>query len=265
MKILIAGKFSPYGHKPIGGLQSWIKTVHEGLYADHDVTVWQAGDPKPSGRFDLGIMANYGDTSAVWPLCDRITNVCHGIIEAERPRKADTNVFTSEGVLAHWGIPGVVLRQPIDLNYWRPGLGPAWGRKGLLLRYSYRAGLPFVSQIAKDMGLEYTHARNVDHEQARSLFARSAVVLATGRAALEAMACGAPVVICDHRAAYQDALLHDRSLVDAMTHNYSGRGGVAPNAKNLREEIDKAIAAGSQRRHVETYHDARKIVAELIK
>lgn len=261
MRILLAGKYSPFGPKPIGGLQSWIKTVYSELEKEHDVDVWEAGKKLPLGNYDLGILANYGDTYPVWPMCKRIVNVSHGIIEAEKPGPADINVFTSEGVRKHWGMQGKVIRQPIDLDFWKDQKA----ERTLLLRYSYRAGLPWIADLAKDMGLEYAHVRNVTHEQARDYFSKARVVLATGRAALEAMSCGAPTVICDHRSAYQGPLMFKGLMIDAMKENYSGRGGITPTKDAIIEQIKWALAVENFRQHVEVFHDSKRIVRELLK
>lgn len=255
MRILIAGKYSPYGSNPIGGLQSWTKTIAEHL-PGHDVTVWEKGQPLPDGRFDMGIVANHGDTGRVWELCDRTINVSHGIIPAEKPGPADVHVFTSEGVRDHWGVEGHVIRQPIDTDFWSPARDP---ERTTLVRYSYRGGLAFLPAVANQLGLRFHHLDGVTHEQARDVLRHAFCVLATGRAALEAMACGAPVVILDHRSAYQGPLL-DLDTAGSMARNYSGRGGITPAPQTVAAAIRQAKP---MRDHVLRHHDAGAIAEQL--
>jgi hypothetical protein len=258
MRVLLAAKHAP-GHS-IGGVQSWCLTVAAELRRlGHEVETWGPALPLPSGRFDAGIFANVADTGKALPLCDKVLNVSHGIIPAEQPAEGLPHAFTSEGVKRHWGGSGPIIRQPIDTAFWTPGEA----RRYRLLRYSYRAGLPFVLDIARDMGLYYTHLRNASHEDARRVMRESVCVLATGRAALEAMACGVPVLICDHRSAYQGPLV-SYSPATQMLENYSGRGGVEATREAVERGIEDAIRAGSQRLHVESHHDARKIAEELL-
>lgn len=266
MKILLAAKYIP-SMNPRGGVQSWIKTVAAELERmGHDVTQWCPQSAALSGRFDLGIIANTGRTRTAAFACDSVLNVSHGIINEERPYQAFSCAFTSEGVRSHWlsermGYDGPIIRQPIDLDFWKPLNGV--DRFGII-RYSYRSGLDWLENVSDDLGHQYYHMKNVTHEQARHNMQRAACVLATGRAALEAMACGAPTVFVDHRSAYQDALA-DLFIDRQMKNNYSGRGGVVPTHENMREMILSAIRVGSMRQTVGHYHDVKMIVQKLLK
>lgn len=260
MRILLAAKFMPTGPRPIGGVQSWVATVAAELQRlGHEVTLWQPGFPAVPGRFDIGILANWTHTAGLADVCDRFLVVSHGIIEEERPPLNVPVAFTSEGVRDAWARKGPVLRQPIDLGFWTPAVP----RRPVLVRYSYRGGLPWLPMVAGRLGLQFVHLRGVSHDQSRTALREAACVVATGRAAVEAMACGVPVVICDHRSAYQGQLL-DRDAVGAMVRNYSGRGGVLAGPEATEEAIRSAMAAGSLRRHVEQHHDARKVVSQLL-
>lgn len=266
MRILLAAKHAPHGGS-IGGVQTWCRTVCSELEKrGHDVETWGVGQPVPLGGFDLGIISNIGDTKRAFDYCRKNIIVSHGIIPAENPHQHDLPlvpvIFTSEEIRDHWSGLGVelIVRQPIDLSFWTPG---ANNNGRYLTRFSYRHGLPFVRGIARDMGLQYTHVRDLDSRSAREIIRNSACVLATGRAAIEAMACGVPVVICDHRAAYQKPLLH-LNIPDAAKRNYSGRGGITPNAKNVAGAIEEAIALGSMRRYVEEHHGVAAITDQLL-
>jgi len=259
MKIILASKYGPHGKRKIGGVQSWVATVADCLERlGHTVTLCESGE-EPRGVYDLGIMANPLHHRKAWTKCGKMLQVSHGIIDEERP-VLEHVAFTSEGVRDHWGVDGPIVRQPIDLKFWRHDTD--FGRS-FLTRFSYRKGLPFVAEIAHQMGLTYWHLSNKPPRDVRDILSRSVCVLATGRAALEAMACGAPVVICDHRSAYQGPLL-DLDAFGAMRQNYSGRGGIVPTPENVGAAIQAAINYGSARAHVERHHDAEKVTAQLL-
>jgi hypothetical protein len=260
MRILLAAKHAPDGRRKIGGVQSWCRTVAAELVKEgHEAVTWGPEQPLPSGWFDAGIVANAGDTGVAMEKCDRVLAVCHGIIPAEQPPAGVPVAFTSEGVRDHWGGTGPVIRQPIDLEFWSPADVP----RRLLTRFSYRRGLDFLPAVARRLGLTFRHVASLSPVEARAVLRESACVLATGRAALEAMACGVPVVICDHRIAYQGPLL-DPDPLGSMARNYSGRGGVKPTPESVAEAVQRAIGVGSLRGHVEAHHDTRKVTAELL-
>lgn len=263
MRVLLAGKYVPTGPNPIGGLQSWIKTVRAELQRlGHEVAEWQPG-MQLSGVFDLGIVANLSVTRPVLNFCRRSACVSHGIIDAERPEAGcDRYVFVSEGVRDHWGMAGDIIRQPIDLEFWSPGnQDRAW-----VTRYSYRTASIHGDAASDALGLPYRHVMNVTHEEARDALRSSALVFASGRAALESMACGAPTVIYDHRAAYQGPLLGKKLSVQ-RENSYSGRGEDRnPSLDDVLDECDSSLLADPPewRRYVEKFHDVRKIVPKLL-
>lgn len=257
MRILLAAKHPPGGKLPIGGVQSWCATVGAELRRlGHEVAFWGPEWPLPAGRFDVGIVANVPHTRRALTRCERVLIVSHGIIQDEAP-EGERIAYTSEGVRAHWRGAGAIVRQPIDLQFWQPGQGGQF-----LTRFSYRRGLAFLPALAERMGLRFRHVASLSQSEARAVLQSSACVLATGRAALEAMACGVPVVICDDRP-YQGPLL-DADTLGAMARNYSGRGGATPTPANVAEAVQHAMGGGSLRHHVEAHHDARKVTAQLL-
>lgn len=258
MRILLAAKHPPGGKLPIGGVQSWMTTAGAEMERlGHEVAFWGPEWPLPAGRFDAGVVANATHTRAALARCGRVLVVSHGIVPDEAPA-GERVAYTSEGVRDHWKGDGPILRQPLDLAFWTPADAP----RRFLTRFSYRRGLDFLPALAKRMGLQFRHVADLSPADARAVLRESAVVLATGRAALEAMACGAPVVICDDRR-YQGPLL-DPDTTGAMARNYSGRGGVVPTPENVAEAVQHATGVGSLRRHVEAHHDARAVTQQIL-
>lgn len=262
MKILMAGKFVPTGTNPIGGLQSWIKTVRAELERrGHHVDEWQPG-MSLAGVYDLGIFANLELTKPGLSHCNDIVCVSHGIIDAEKPIKGvGRQIFTSEGVRDHWGVDGEVVRQPIDLDFWSvdPSVKREW-----VSRYSYRTAPIIGDQVAKVLRMKYRHLKDLTHEQARQALRESMLVFASGRAALESMACGTPTVIYDNRSAYQGELVGPY-LEQQMRNNYSGRGGKAnPDPAFLVWRSREEIAEGEPRKWVEKHHDVKSIVEKIV-
>lgn len=259
MRILIAAKYKPNGRNQIGGVQSWSRAIGD-AFKEHQVHFWEHGDRTPRDRYDFGILAHWKHTGKLARLCHSFVNVSHGIIDTEQPSNFNV-VFTSEGVRDFWKQPGQILRQPIDLSFWRPH--DVVLHRPYLTRFSYRNGLDLVRDVAASLGLEYYHARDLAPEDVRNVLWRSRCVLASGRAALEAAACGVPVVICDDRHQYQGPLL-DIDLIGAMEQNYSGRGGVTPTSENVTAAVLKSISEGSLRSHAEEHHNNVEIAERLL-
>jgi hypothetical protein len=224
------------------------------------VECWGPEFPVPAGRFDLGIFANVGDTERVLTICNRVLVVAHGIIAPEKPSSEHRCVYTSEGVRDHWKGDGPVIRQPIDLDFWSPG---ASVEPVEMVRYSYYGDMPFLSDVAEQLGVPYRRITGATHEEAREAMRSAVVVLASGRAALEAAACGAAVVICDGRP-YQGPLLAPFGA-EQMVQNYSGRGGTVPDVESVFSTVQDAIAnRDAALAHVREHHDAGNVVEALM-
>lgn len=260
MKILITGKFTHLGSRPIGGLQSWIKTVAEELEKRGHEVDCKEPNQLDGIKYDLGIFANIKLTGQAVQDCERSILVSHGIIDAEKPDlSCNELMFVSEGVRDHWGLPGEIIRQPIDLDFWKPQRLI----KNKITRYSYRDGNIYSKQVSEALDLPYFHAKGMTHEQARDVINSSCLVFATGRAALESMACGVPTVIYDHRSAYQPPLM-GQNLLEEMHNSYSGRSGITPTAKQVINQSKFALDQTSWREWVANHHDVKKIVDQLL-
>lgn len=259
MNILLAAERVPSGPSSIGGVVSWVWTIRRELERlGHTVQEWQPGMRLDGAPFDLGILANARLTAPVATHCARVVEVCHGFLSGDAPLGTlGRLVYVSESTRDRWGMPGGIIRQPIDLTFWHAAQGI--NRSGAV-RYSYRRTPTHCEAAAKALGMEYRQVRGVKYEAARAALQSAALVFASGRAALEAMACGAPVVIYDNRATYQAPLAAD-SLGQQKAQNYSGRGGFEPTVGDL---ITMTRAARPAREWIELHHDAAEIVQELI-
>lgn len=264
MRILLAAERVPSGPQPMGGVVSWCWTIRRELERQgHLVDEWQPGMDLgiSDGQFDLGILANARLTATVAKHCARVTQVCHGFLSGDQPNGTlGRLVFVSESTRDRWGMDGDVIRQPIDLGFWHPAEGVE--RSGAV-RYSYRRTETHCEAAAQALGMDYRQVGGVTYEAARAALQGAALVFASGRAALEAMACGAPTVVYDNRATYQAPMLNTEWRPEQ---NYSGRGGIEnPTKAQVIEAARRELAGGfNPRRWVEAHHDARRIVQEII-
>lgn len=260
MKVLLAANHPPGGALPFGGVQSWISTVARRLLErGHSVSVWGEKRRLPKGRFDVGIISHYRQTSIAITRCAKVIGVSHGIINDERPNRKWPLICTSEEVRDHWG-GGDVIRQPIDLEFW----SPQEERDPVLIFYSYRAPESFgIEHAAAKLGLRFKWLKGVSEFEARAELGRATAVCASGRAALEAMSCGVPTVICDWRA-YNGGPLLCEEMTFAMKNNYSGRGGVTPTPESIAKAVECAMAKQFPRAHVAEFHDSGRITGEIL-
>lgn len=260
MKIVIAAKHPPGGRLAIGGVQTWSLTVGSELEKrGHSVVYWGPEFHLPSIDFDIGLIANHKNTFKIESQCKKLVRISHGIIDAERGGPGF--LATSEEVKNKWNCKGII-RQPLDLNFWSPA---DQVKRKYLTRHSYRKGLNDLPGIADQLKLQFLHIWRASPTQVRDQLRRSVCVVATGRAAVEAMACGAAVVIADDRP-YQGPLM-DPDTFGSMVRNYSGRGGFVPTRPTLKQQIMKEVTTSSKnqpRQHVIAHHDVRDIVRTLL-
>lgn len=261
MRVLFAAKHPPAGGVAFGGVASWIKTLQKELTErGHECATWGPAKPAPQKRVDVGILANTESTGVAAGFCDQVLQISHGVVAAERPHLDAKTAFTSEEVRAFWDGRGEIIPQPIDLDFWRPDERP----RDTLLFYSYRAPSSLgLEAAAEGMGLKFVWARDESAESARELMRSAAVVCASGRAALEAMACGAKTLVCDWRP-YNAGPLVCQDFDTARRNNYSGRGGVDVASVDMLALLMETQARDDDpRAYVRRFHDART-VADLI-
>lgn len=261
MHILLAAKHPPIGGIAFGGVASWIQTVQKQLEKrGHEVTVWGPAMPEPLENFDIGVFANIRSMRFAAGWCEKVIVISHGVINDEKPHDLYKTAYTSLEVREYWRADGPILAQPIDLEFWREG----GKRKPVFVFYSYRAPDVFgLDVVAKNLGLEFVWLKNVEAQEARVCLQSAALVAASGRAALEAMACGAPTIICDWRPYNGDPLICLDMKV-AARNNYSGRGGKNPANINIEQFARETMAFQNPREHVVNNHDASKITQELL-
>lgn len=262
MRILLTALHPPGGRLKFGGVQSWIDTVARALYErGHEVVIWGPEWALPEGRFDLGILAHTKHTKQAVEICDRAICVTHGIVKDEEPSLDLPTVFTSEEIRYHWRRLGPIVRQPIDLTFWRPS---RFGSSKGLVFFSYRAPTPLdLNQVAKSLGMAFLWLRKSPPEDVRDILQRAEVVVASGRASLEAMACGIPTVIADFRPYLGKPLFCD-DMILARRNNYSGRGGVLADGVTLLDAVARKRYTSGARQYVESHHDAERIVDRLL-
>jgi hypothetical protein len=257
MRFLFAAKHPPRGGAAFGGVASWILTMQRQLeLRGHYVEIWGSGQKLPTGQFDVGVFANINCTFHAVKFCRKRIFVTHGVVEDEAPRTTHNDTFyTSEEVCAFWKGEPRIFRQPIDLDFWKPDKNE---RDGLVF-YSYRAPSEFaLPALAEKLGLKFTWLKDVSQEVARKHLQRATLVCASGRAALEAMACGAPTMICDYRP-YNNQPLVCADLDKARRYNYSGRGGAAVQGFDLHHLAMVTLQSQMPRMYVSAHHDASAI------
>ena len=261
MRILFAASHPPVGGVAFGGVASWAFTLSKELsLRGHECVLWGPSQRKPEKRFDVGVISNVQKTSRALDWCEWAVTVSHGIVDEEKPDSNYMALSTSDEVRERWKIRGPVLAQPIDLRFWRP----KEGKKRKLVFYSYRAqGVFDLDKVAGALGLEFLWLKNVDAKAARFHLQNAALVAASGRAALEAMACDAPTMICDWRP-YNGAPLICQNLDIARRHNYSGRGGVDPAKIDIAQFGRETMAFQQPRKYIETHHDSVNIATDLM-
>lgn len=242
---------------PIGGVQTWMDTMDRALTdMGFEVTLWSPHDPIPDRTFDYHVMAHRAGLDI--KAAKRI-GISHGIIREEKPASGIPYIATSEEVRDHWELEGPILRQPIDLGLWQPHFFK-YDRK--VIHFDYRSECDLARKAAGKLGFKYERITNQDQRGCYTKIGDAEVVLATGRAALEASAMGRPVLIYANSPFYGRAV--DPCYKSAMRHNYSARGGCRIGLNDLALCISQAIERGGWRSQVVEHHDHRKIAAQLV-
>lgn len=263
--VLIAGLHPAVHTQGKGGVWSWQQAVAAAFRRRGVSTHLWTPRASLAPVYDLGIINEpVLGWKGVAARCRRVVFVCHGRNPAEKPAAAPT-VYTSPEVRDFWGADksAPIVRQPIDLGFWSPPERDD-ARQPVLVAYSNYAPADWnLASHAAAAGLSFERARGLSHEEARDLFRRAGCVLAAGRGALEAMACGAPTLIGDWRA-YDGPPRYDPDTDRAEARNYSARGG--PLIDHGLPAAIRAAMDGDRDRHwrrIADRHDADRIIDEL--
>lgn len=222
----------------VGGVQTWTRTMERAaIKAGHDLS--------GNAPIDLAISAH---GIRPFPRTAKRINVCHGIIEPERPDpEADRNIGVSPEVCFTWNIdPPTTIDQPIELDFWG---ALKQQNTGLIVRWSRYGGMKYLDAVCRKLGYEYLEMGQLPPDSlpmtfARDAFAHADLVIATGRSALEAAAAGCRVLVADSRfyngGPLVGGILGESYEILRLT-NFSGRGGEKADEKNMEHWIQKAV------------------------
>lgn len=246
MKILITNHWL----KKLGGSETFTYTLGAALKkAGHQVDLFTFIKGKVSKRIltDHGIVAIHADSKKTYDLIlanhntcidavhgkGFIIQTCHGTTpKLEQPNaKANLFVSISEEVQNHLkklGIGSVVIRNGIDCKRFR-SINPINKevKKILSLVHSDQLNIKLAKHLSS-RGIQliaYNKFTNPEWDMER-LINTADMVISLGRGAYEAMACGRPVLVLDHRK-YQpelgDGLITPDNINEIIQNNCSGR------------------------------------------
>lgn len=293
MKILVANHWL----KKLGGSETFTYTlIGELVRIGHEVSYYtgQKGvvssaiekDLKvpfaSSGAFDLilcshNTMVRYCRSAMTGP----IIQTCHGTIpKLEQPSSSsDAYVAISSEVELHLLRSGVrkpikVIYNGIDLERFKP-TSTALQEPQFVLSLSQSEQLNdylknyFTSRYVHFEGLNKYKNPKWSIEEVINM---SDLVISCGRGAMEALACGRPVIVMDHRPympAYADGVITPGNIQDLLFSNLSGR-------RNMKDPYDPSIIddaldtlddyTSDRMRHLATqYFDISKQVNKYLK
>ena len=223
-------------------------------------------------KYDL-ILVNHN--TCVNYLFDKgfIIQTCHGVFpELEQPSpNADAYVAISEEVKNHLqqlGYASRVILNGINLERYRP-VQPLHAQLSSVLSLCHSAMANKVLQEACDgAGAKLTILDKYTNPvwEVEEKINEADIVVGVGRSAYEAMACGRPVIIFDHRDYYPscgDGYVKDmigKSILRNCSGRYSNRSYTAPELEQELRKYDPADGAFF-RKFAEDRLDIRKSLA----
>lgn len=282
MKILLTCR----ALREIGGAQSYIVTLANALMAlGHEITflgVPLEGEAAEQ-RWDLAVVSHHELFPGVRERCEKMISLCHGLIDMEEPsRFADHVVYVSTEARRYWKIKGGaerfaeqearVILNPVDLGRFRPSPIPVG--IPLLLRVSRYKDIPWLKELADEIGFEFKWMRKIPEWEKHAEHA--SIIVASGRCCYEAMACARPVIILDDRPYNvkiidKDGPLADGIACDVYEHarhaNCSGRAFAQQwGPAEMRHAILLAWGRGMEtnRMHILANHDPRQIALAFL-
>jgi len=235
----------------------------------HTVDLWAPGDNPPTGRYDLALTSQR-TVEAAKDWADYTIHTVHGtVVPDEKPfAGADRYVGVSSEVAGKYGCP--VIRQGVDLSVFRNVRPPS--TEPMLIGYvsDYSEPPEGLLDAAEACGSLVKHITGEDDMP--SMYNAVDLVVGVGRTAIEAMACGRPVIVYDNRH-YQgpmgDGYLGTKEdyAAKVMGRNYSGRTArINPTTETWARWIDKYRWGYDNwyRSWVADHHDIRKTAAEYL-
>jgi len=228
-----------------GGSETWTLTVATELVRrGYDCSVYAIeigpfADAFPcpvtrevEGHFDLGLVNHNSCIPAARAACRTVIMTCHGTYPPlEQPvLGADRYVAVSEEVQAHLerqDFSATIIRNPIDCALFAPAAPvAAQVRRVLSLCQGVRANELLASLCERE---GWTLRTIDDGNRAlgiEKLINEADLVVGLGRSAMEAMACGRPVLVFDSRSYTpyaMDGMVTPDNIDDLVECNLSGR------------------------------------------
>lgn len=229
-------------------------------------------EAKPDS-FDLAIVNQPQDcyNDDVRRTCKRIFQICHGLGQSERPHPdMDHYIAVSEEVFDNLDVePKTLIRNPINFDIFRPLYQPN-NKVYTLAHVSNYKSIPGLSELCDKLGITFLRVKN-DPEPWRAMN-KADLVVALGRSALEAMACGREVLIYGNRGymaePYCDGLASERYYASRMC-NFSGRGlGAVVDLDGLETIIrdQRSLQADGEKclNYVSQHHDSNQIIKQIL-
>lgn len=265
----------------LGGSETWVKTMFDELTRrGHEVHVYtpihQLYPEIPpwtsSGRYDLGIL-NHNNclTFLRTQNVDKIIFTSHGVIpQPEWPVEgADVYVGVSEEVVEdmkiRWDVDGIVIRNPIDTEKFRPTKALSPSLQKVLFLSNYGWTVKEVLEVAtKDYDFLWVGGEDRREEVERWLNWADLVV-GLGRSVYEAMSCGRNVVVYDYQGG--DGFVTPESILEFRKRNCSGRTNhIKYTADEFHDELEKydPVQAGRLRDYVLHENNVRLIVDQYL-
>lgn len=268
MKVLVANHWM----KKMGGSETWCYTMIEELIRQqHDVSFFTLFPGIMSNKikgiadcevltllnrghsFDL-VLANHNSTVDHLHRFEhgKIIQTCHGVYPAlEQPSyNACYHVSISKEVSDHLqrkGFNSAVIHNPVDLYRFRPKTKISEGSPRRVLSLAHGKALNYIieKEFAK-YGIEFTAHNKYSSPvfEVEDLINRHDMVVSLGRGCYEALACGRPVLVLDHRDKYMpmagDGFLTDDNFMDILEFNCSGRAFKRTDIPEMvKESIDQ--------------------------
>lgn len=259
----------------LGGVQTWTRTVSDAIRKlGYECKTYDINAPNIPGA-DIYIIAHNTILKKHIKQGVPATLIVHGVIpKLERPVYGASRYFAvSEETQQFTDKLGFnctrIVRNPIDTD--RFGFVGCRKRPEKVVINNYRRTLPFIDDLKKRFDVYELNASN-QTDDVKSIIKDADIVIATGRAAYEAMAMGKNVIISgegNYRGGeYLDGLVDNDSYLKFRRFNCSGRYLMRKvvSWKDFDVEIQKYDESQGFRNSllIKNDHDYIKVTRELI-